>query len=103
MRISDCSSDVCSSDLWLHRNTRSGAQRNIHAHYDLGNDFYEQWLGGTMIYSSALYSAAGEEAPNGLSQFVTELDAAQSAKVGAIAGRLDLKRGNRVQNGRAHV
>jgi cyclopropane-fatty-acyl-phospholipid synthase len=23
---------------WLHRNTRAGASRNIHAHYDLGND-----------------------------------------------------------------
>jgi cyclopropane-fatty-acyl-phospholipid synthase len=28
----------------LNRNTRSGARRNIHAHYDLGNDFYEAWL-----------------------------------------------------------
>ncbi|MCJ2177098.1 SAM-dependent methyltransferase [Novosphingobium album (ex Hu et al. 2023)] len=81
---------------WLHRNTRSGSLRNIHAHYDLGNDFYEQWLGEAMIYSSALYSAAGQDGPNALSQFVTELDAAQSAKVGAIVERLDLEPGDRV-------
>ncbi|WP_091148120.1 cyclopropane-fatty-acyl-phospholipid synthase family protein [Novosphingobium sp. CF614] len=80
---------------WLNRNTRSGSLRNIHAHYDLGNDFYGQWLGETMIYSSALY---GEESdgPNALNQFVTELDAAQSAKVRAIAGRLGLEPGARV-------
>lgn len=80
---------------WLHRNTRSGSLRNIHAHYDLGNDFYEQWLGETMIYSSALY-AEKPNGPNALSQFVTELDAAQSNKVGTIVGRLDLQPGQRV-------
>ena len=40
---------------WLHRNTRRGAQRNIHAHYDLGNDFYACWLDSTMSYSSARF------------------------------------------------
>jgi len=39
---------------WLNRNTRSGAEKNIHAHYDLGNDFYRAWLDPTMSYSSAL-------------------------------------------------
>ena len=38
---------------WLNRNTKSGAEKNIHAHYDLGNDFYRQWLDPTMSYSSA--------------------------------------------------
>ena len=28
----------------LHRNTRAGSRRNIHAHYDLGNAFYRLWL-----------------------------------------------------------
>jgi cyclopropane-fatty-acyl-phospholipid synthase len=37
----------------LNRNTKAGAQKNIHAHYDLGNDFYRQWLDPTMSYSSA--------------------------------------------------
>jgi len=30
-----------------------GSRRNIAAHYDLGNDFYELWLDSTMTYSSA--------------------------------------------------
>src|ERR1019366_2162988 len=41
--------------FWLHRNTRSQAKRNIEAHYDLGNRFYEAWLDETMTYSSALF------------------------------------------------
>ncbi|MGE5330433.1 MAG: SAM-dependent methyltransferase, partial [Nitrospirota bacterium] len=31
----------------LHRNTRAGSQKNIHAHYDLGNAFYRLWLDDT--------------------------------------------------------
>ncbi|MFZ9529061.1 MAG: class I SAM-dependent methyltransferase, partial [Burkholderiales bacterium] len=40
---------------WLRPNTRSGSRKNIHAHYDLGNDFYRLWLDSTMTYSSALF------------------------------------------------
>ncbi len=40
----------------LHRNTRAGSQKNIHAHYDLGNDFYRLWLDETMNYSAALFA-----------------------------------------------
>jgi cyclopropane-fatty-acyl-phospholipid synthase len=39
----------------LNRNTRAGSRRNIHAHYDLGNDFYREWLDPGMTYSSALF------------------------------------------------
>ena len=39
----------------LRPNTRQGAKRNIHAHYDLGNEFYALWLDATMTYSSALF------------------------------------------------
>ena len=39
---------------WLRRNTKTGSKRNIHAHYDLGNRFYQTWLDPTMTYSSAL-------------------------------------------------
>ena len=41
----------------LNANTRSGSRRNIHAHYDLGNAFYELWLDPTMSYSSACFAA----------------------------------------------
>ena len=39
----------------LHRNSRSGSKKNIHAHYDIGNPFYRLWLDETMNYSSALF------------------------------------------------
>jgi cyclopropane-fatty-acyl-phospholipid synthase len=39
----------------LNRNNRSNSRQNIHAHYDLGNAFYELWLDGTMNYSSAWF------------------------------------------------
>ena len=45
----------------LNANTVSGSKRNIHAHYDLGNAFYELWLDPTMTYSSALYEDGNED------------------------------------------
>ena len=34
-----------------HVNTLSGSRDNIHHHYDIGNAFYELWLGSTMAYT----------------------------------------------------
>lgn len=42
------------------RNTRIGSRRNIHEHYDLGNDFYSLFLGESMMYSAALYRKPDE-------------------------------------------
>ena len=39
----------------LNANTRRGSRRNIHAHYDLGNEFYRLWLDPTMSYSAAWF------------------------------------------------
>jgi cyclopropane-fatty-acyl-phospholipid synthase len=69
----------------LHRNTRSNSQKNIHAHYDLGNAFYELWLDGTMNYSSALF-----ESPD------TSMQQAQRAKVARALRMTDVKAGDRV-------
>jgi len=44
----------------LNRNSRKGSQRNIHAHYDLGNAFYERWLDPTMTYSAARFETPGQ-------------------------------------------
>ncbi len=44
---------------WRRRNTLKGSRKNIEAHYDLGNDFYELWLDPTMTYSSGLFSKPG--------------------------------------------
>ena len=40
-------------------NSRRGSQRNIAAHYDLGNDFYRLWLDSGMTYSAAVFSEPG--------------------------------------------
>ena len=39
------------------RNTVAGSRRNIHAHYDLGNDFYRLFLDETLTYSSAVFAS----------------------------------------------
>ncbi|WP_287813801.1 cyclopropane-fatty-acyl-phospholipid synthase family protein [Pseudomonas sp.] len=41
---------------WLNRNTRKGSQKNIAAHYDLGNELFEQFLDPTMMYSAAQFA-----------------------------------------------
>lgn len=46
------------------RNSMKGSRKNIHAHYDLGNDFYSLWLDPTMTYSSAIFNGAGEDLTN---------------------------------------
>jgi len=40
----------------FNRNSRAGSRKNIHAHYDIGNDFYQLWLDPSMTYSSALFA-----------------------------------------------
>ena len=60
-----------------HRNTRAGARRNIHAHYDLGNDFYAAWLDPGMNYSSARFDSAAQT-----------LETAQQRKIDSIAQRV---------------
>ena len=70
----------------MRRNTRGNARRNIHAHYDLGNDFYRSWLDETMTYSSALF-----DADTGLS-----LKDAQLAKYRRILDCLDVQPGDRI-------
>lgn len=78
---------------WLRRNTRAGALRNIHAHYDLGNDFYAAWLGQTMTYSSGLFAGPADRQSSS-ERSSGQLDSAQSAKVRAILERLDLRAGD---------
>lgn len=63
---------------FLHRNTRSGARRNIHAHYDLGNDFYALWLDPAMVYSSARFGPGAQD-----------LCSAQLAKLESITARIE--------------
>ena len=71
---------------WLNRNTRSNSQKNIHAHYDLGNAFYQLWLDDTMNYSSAWF-----EGDHGKS-----MREAQNAKVRRALRMADVQPGDRV-------
>ncbi|MGA8033256.1 MAG: cyclopropane-fatty-acyl-phospholipid synthase family protein [Casimicrobiaceae bacterium] len=68
---------------WLNRNTRSGARRNIAAHYDLGNDFFRLFLDPTLMYSCAIF-----EAPD------MTLEQAQIARLERICRKLDLGPGD---------
>jgi cyclopropane-fatty-acyl-phospholipid synthase len=45
---------------FLRRNSRAGSRRNVHAHYDLGNDFYQSWLDPDLVYSSARFDGGAE-------------------------------------------
>ncbi|MFY2762510.1 class I SAM-dependent methyltransferase [Arenimonas sp. MALMAid1274] len=64
----------------FRRNTRSGSQRNIAAHYDLGNDLFKLFLDDNLMYSSAIFADPGES-----------LEAAQRRKLERICRKLDLK------------
>ncbi|WP_435635059.1 class I SAM-dependent methyltransferase [Pseudomonas solani] len=65
---------------WLNRNTRAGSRRNIAAHYDLGNDLFEQMLDPTMMYSAAQFASPEQS-----------LEQAQLNKLERICRKLDLK------------
>ncbi|MGB9991537.1 class I SAM-dependent methyltransferase [Massilia sp. SM-13] len=68
----------------LRRNSRAGSRRNIHAHYDIGNDFYKLWLDASMTYSSALFKGAAS------------LEEAQWAKYDRVLDELALQPGQHV-------
>jgi cyclopropane-fatty-acyl-phospholipid synthase len=70
---------------WLRRNSLRGSRRNIHRHYDIGNDFYALWLGQTMAYTCAYYPH--EHA---------SLDEAQVAKMDHVCRKLRLQPGESV-------
>ena len=63
----------------LNQNSRKGSRRNISAHYDVGNDFFELWLDSRMQYSSAIFDRADDD-----------LDTAQLAKLDRLCAKLGL-------------
>ena len=65
---------------WVNRNTRSGARRNIAAHYDLGNDFFSLWLDESMMYSCAIFDSQD-----------ASLDEAQRTRLDRVCQQLDLR------------
>ena len=69
----------------LRRNTRTGARRNIAAHYDVGNDFFRLFLDPTMLYSCAYFPSEQ-----------SSLEEASIAKLKRLCEMLQLKPGMRV-------
>ena len=71
------------ADQLMHRfrsNTRSQSRRNIHAHYDLGNAFYQLFLDPGMTYSSAYFTDPDQS-----------LQDAQEEKYDRLCRKLNLK------------
>lgn len=48
-------------DRILRANSKSGASKNIQAHYDVGNEFFQLWLDPSMTYSSALFAPGDDD------------------------------------------
>jgi len=69
----------------LNRNTVEGSRRNIHAHYDLSNEFFRLFLDRNMVYSSAVYRHGDDS-----------LEDAQEEKLDRICRKLSLSPGDRV-------
>ena len=70
---------------YVRKNTKAGSRRNILAHYDLGNDFYELFLDETMTYSCAIFEKKH-----------SSLREASEAKYDRICRKLQLAAGERV-------
>ena len=69
----------------LRANTIAGSKKNIRAHYDLGNEFYELFLDSQMMYSSAYFRGDDDS-----------LEAAQREKIDLACRKLDLQASDRV-------
>ncbi len=67
------------------RNTLARARRNVHHHYDIGNDFYRLWLDEQMVYTCAYFPSHD-----------TGLEEAQVAKLDHVCRKLRLKPGESV-------
>lgn len=68
-----------------HLNSLSGSQRNIHYHYDIGNEFYQLWLDKEMVYTCAYFPEPG-----------ASLEDAQIAKMDLVCRKLRLRAGQTV-------
>ena len=65
--------------------TLASARRNVHHHYDLGNDFYQQWLDTDLVYTCAYFANQ-----------TMSLEEAQRAKLDLVCRKLRLQPGDTV-------
>jgi len=73
------------SSYFATGNSVQRARRNVHHHYDLGNDFYSSWLDERLVYTCAYF-----ERPD------MSLEQAQIAKMDLVCRKLGLQEGERV-------
>lgn len=72
---------VCNNMLsFFRKNSLVGSRKNIRAHYDLGNEFYQLFLDATLTYSAAYFDS-----------FEQTLQAAQYQKYAVLCDKLRLK------------
>jgi cyclopropane-fatty-acyl-phospholipid synthase len=67
------------------RNSLAGSRKNIHHHYDIGNDFYQLWLDKNMLYTCAYFPSLN-----------LSLEQAQTAKMDHVCRKLRLQPGEMV-------
>ncbi len=70
---------------YLNGNSKNGSKKNIHYHYDLGNEFYKSWLDETMTYSSAIFKSKTQS-----------LQSAQINKYKNLANLINIKPGENI-------
>ena len=66
-------------------NTPHASRRNVHHHYDLGNDFYQSWLDEQLVYTCAYFDQPDED-----------LESAQRGKLDLVCRKLRLQPGETV-------
>jgi cyclopropane-fatty-acyl-phospholipid synthase len=67
------------------RHSKERDARAVRHHYDVSNEFFELFLGPTMVYSCAIFSRGAQT-----------LEQAQEEKLETVARKLELKEGDRV-------
>ena len=69
----------------LARHTPGRSRHNVHHHYDLGNDFYVEWLDRALVYTCAYFETRD-----------ASLEQAQVAKMDHVCRKLALRPGETV-------
>lgn len=70
---------------WWQGDTIQGSRKNIHHHYDLGNDFYRLWLDRQLVYTCAYFPTPS-----------ATLEEAQEAKLDYVSRKVRLQAGESV-------
>lgn len=65
------------------KHTEKQSEEDVQSHYDIGNDFYEQWLDPTLTYSCAYFTGDNKD----------DLEQAQITKIHHILNKLHPQKG----------